>query len=881
MQGGLTLGIKACFQGNRPFKRIGMASKSWHQFYQQAGLKTRLLILVLAIAMPLMVAVAFFISSRALGIIESSANQNFENTHHLLSNSVSQWLDTHTKAFLYFVSQPDIVVMKPDLQRRLLKKMAAYYPYMYLISTTNLQGINIARSDELPMIDYSDRLWFQQAKTGIPVTFESVISKTTSKPVLVVSMPIKDEGGRISGVGMFAMHLESLSRQVRVTRLGKTGFAYVVDNQDRVIAHPDQAFAGELQNVGTYPPVQALRKGHRGAMSFKDQTGEAWRAHVDILDNGWGIVVQQKEKELLNPRRVFQQMALAIVIGVLLTMVILSWWVVRKTLRPIDILTQTVAGLTSGKFSHSVLIATRHNVIDIRSRNDEIGMLADSFYKMSEQLQDTLSNLQQELAEHKRIDAELVRERSILSTILENDPSGVALINKKGVFEYVNPEFTRITGYALLDIPKESIWLHKAYPGQEYRDHVVETYRRNRKSSNKTADAEFIMTCKDGKTKEVEFRTTFIDEGTVNVLNDVTQRRRAEKALQESEEKYRNIFENALEGIFQTTPDGKLLSVNPALAEMYGSASPEEMINDMNNIGHQLYVNIEDRKRFARILEKDGIIEEFEVEFFTRAGGKIWVSLKARAIRNSEGKSLYYEGMAENITERKRVEEEIRNKSEQLRELTWKLSEIEENERKSVSRELHDTIGQNLAILGLNLNILQTLISENSTEVIQSRLSDSMAIVKQTTESIRNLMADLRSPVLDDYGLVAAVRLFGEQCAFRAGIEVTVHGTEPDPRLPAHVENAMFRIVQEALTNMIKHAQATEATVHIWTENGRLYVTVSDNGIGYNAADTSMQNNHRGWGHRTMMERAISLGGAGKIISNPGEGTHVFVEAPL
>ena len=314
---------------------------------------------------------------------------------------------------------------------------------------------------------------------------------------------------------------------------------------------------------------------------------------------------------------------------------------------------------------------------------------------------------------------------------------------------------------------------------------------------------------------------------------------------------------------------------------MYGSASSEEMLHDMNDLGRQLYVHIEDRKRFSRILERDGIIEAFEVQFYTRNGDKIWVSLKARVIWDTNGRAVFYEGMAENITERKRVEEENRKKGEQLRELTWKLSEIEENERKMIASELHDQIGQNLAILGLNLNILKTLIAEQSTELIHSRLIDSMSLVKQTTEGIRNLMANLRSPVLDDYGLVAAVRLYGEQCTFRAGIEVNVHGTEPEPRLPTHIENTMFRIVQEALTNVIKHAEATSVAINIRTEDNRLHVSIADNGVGYNPEEVSKRSVQPGWGLRTMMERAMSMGGTGKIMSGPNQGTIVTVEAPL
>jgi PAS domain S-box-containing protein len=862
-----------------------MKSKTWHDFlyglYARSGLKARLIVLVLAIAVPLLVTAAISISNRALRIVEQDSYAQLVNTHHLLTTSVSLWLDTHSKAFQYFVSQPDIVGMSAGRQKQLLNKMAASYPYMYLVSTTDLRGMNVARSDEMQRIDYSDRFWFQQAKIGTPVTFESVISKTIDKPGLVVSMPIKNDAGRIVGVGMFAMDLDNLSKQVRVTRLGKTGFAYLVDNQNRVIAHPDPTFSSKLRNFSTDPAVAALRQGKRGAITFKEGDGQTWLAHVDSLANGWGIIVQQKEAEVLSAGRFFQQMALLIIVGAVLILIVSSWWAVRQALHPIDILTQAVTSLTSGKFSPSDFEATHLRLFKIRSRNDEIGMLADSFYKMAIQLQETLSSLQQELAEHKRVDAELERERSILATILKNDPSGVVLIDHHGVFRYVNPEFTNITGYTLRDISTIQEWYQAVYQDPEYRQMVINVWKDRRSLQERRWDVEFTINCKDGQTKDIEFRTAFIKDGEITVLNDVTVRRRAAKAIEESEGKYRNIVENAVEGIYQTTPEGRFINVNPAFSIMHGYESPGEMIASINDIKHQLYVHSDDRIRFMNILEKKGVIEAFDVQLYKKDGGKIWVSLKARAVQDSEGTTLYYEGMAENITERKRVEEEVRQKNEQLRELRWKLSEFEENERKKISRELHDLIGQNLAILGLNLNMLRTLLPGKPTELIQSRLKDSLALVKQTTVDIRNLMADLRSPVLDDYGLVAAIRLYGDQCAFRAGIRVIVQGNELTLRLPAHIENAMFRIVQEALTNVIKHAQAAEATVNIMIENSRLCITVTDDGIGYNQADIARKDEHRGWGLSTMMERALLVGGMGCITSNPGEGTCVAVEVPL
>jgi PAS domain S-box-containing protein len=151
-----------------------------------------------------------------------------------------------------------------------------------------------------------------------------------------------------------------------------------------------------------------------------------------------------------------------------------------------------------------------------------------------------------------------------------------------------------------------------------------------------------------------------------SLQQEVQDRRQAEEALRQSEEKYRNIFENALEGIFQSTPKGRIVSGNPALARMFGYASAEEMTMSIRNIGEQLYVRVEDRKRFMETLEGQGLVEGFEVEQYTRDGGIIWVSFNARAVRDEDGKNIFFEGICQDITERKRAEEERARLESQL-----------------------------------------------------------------------------------------------------------------------------------------------------------------------------------------------------------------------
>ncbi len=146
---------------------------------------------------------------------------------------------------------------------------------------------------------------------------------------------------------------------------------------------------------------------------------------------------------------------------------------------------------------------------------------------------------------------------------------------------------------------------------------------------------------------------------SVHIARDITELKAVEKALKESEEKYRNIFENAMEGIFQTTPDGFYISVNPALAGMYGYDSPEELMNSITSIGEQQYVNPEERIRFKRFLEEKGRVEGFGTRFYRKDGSTIWISMNAKAVRGPDSSILYYEGTVEDISKRKETEERL------------------------------------------------------------------------------------------------------------------------------------------------------------------------------------------------------------------------------
>lgn len=236
------------------------------------------------------------------------------------------------------------------------------------------------------------------------------------------------------------------------------------------------------------------------------------------------------------------------------------------------------------------------------------------------------------------------------------------------------------------------------------------------------------------------------------------------------------------------------------------------------------------------------------------------------------------EQLEQEIMERRQAEAEVRQKSQQLRALTTRLAEIEETERRRLARELHDRVGQDLGTLNINLNIMRAQLPVDEAGSLQSRLADSLELLRQVAKHVYDVMGDLRSPVLDDYGLVAALNGYGSQFSTRTGIKVTVRGGEESSRWPPSTESALFRIAQEALTNVARHAQATGATVNIETTRDRLRLVIADDGIGFDLAQVNVAANGQGWGLLSMIERAEAVGGLCRIESFPQRGTQVIVE---
>jgi signal transduction histidine kinase len=255
--------------------------------------------------------------------------------------------------------------------------------------------------------------------------------------------------------------------------------------------------------------------------------------------------------------------------------------------------------------------------------------------------------------------------------------------------------------------------------------------------------------------------------------------------------------------------------------------------------------------------------------------------------RRAEEALTEYRDHLEELVKQRTVElteanKQLREQREQLRALTARLAEVEETERRQLARELHDRVGQDLGILDVNLNIIRGQLPFEIAEALNPRFNDALDLLTQIATQVYDVTAELRSPVLEEFGIVAALNWHGSQFEQRTGINVMVRGDEDAPRLPLPVESAMLRITQEALANVAKHAQASQVTVNIEQGNNLVRLSVTDDGIGFDLASLAVPSTDgRGWGVMSMTERAEAMGGYFQIETHLQQGTRVIVEVPI
>ena len=357
------------------------------------------------------------------------------------------------------------------------------------------------------------------------------------------------------------------------------------------------------------------------------------------------------------------------------------------------------------------------------------------------------------------------------------------------------------------------------------------------------------------------------------VTKDITERKKTEEVLIKSEEKYRQIVETAQEGIWLIDECANTTFVNEHMAEMLGYKREEMMglslFHFMSEEGRRIAENnIEKRKH--------GISEQHEFEFRKKNGQVVYTLLEASPIMESG----IYKGslaMITNISERKSAEEEVRKSQQELRQLSAHLNTIREEEGTRIAREIHDELGQQLTGLKMDTYWISKKIKGEDI-VVQKKLKGMIDLIDTTVNTVRRIASELRPAILDDLGLVAALEWQSQEFEKRTGINCKFNSTIDEVEIEKQVASGIFRIYQEALTNITRHSNATLVELFISNDSNKFSVVVKDNGIGFDFSEIKTK---KTLGLLGMNERAIMLDGELLIESKIIEGTTITLNVPL
>jgi PAS domain S-box-containing protein len=364
----------------------------------------------------------------------------------------------------------------------------------------------------------------------------------------------------------------------------------------------------------------------------------------------------------------------------------------------------------------------------------------------------------------------------------------------------------------------------------------------------------------------------------IGVCQDITERKLAEEQVRISQERFRMMVENVRDyAIYMLDIKGYVTSWNLGAERIEGFFADEIIGKHYSRFflpDHATRGDPGMQLQFASIQGR----YESEGWRVRKNGSQFWAHVILTPLRDETGKLRGFSEIVHDITDRKRAEEDLHSYADRLKTTSRRLVEVQESERRLLATELHDRVGQNLTALGINLSIVAGGLPAGTKPELAARLEDSNVLVEATVDAMRDVMAELRPHALDDYGLPAALRSLATGFSRRTGIQVAFEKEGRGADLPKPVDLAMFRIAQEALNNVAKHARAKRVEIAIRRRNGSAVLSVRDNGVGFDPQRVDGPRAEAGWGLLIMRERAEAVGAQFSLKAGPNSGVQVLVE---
>jgi PAS domain S-box-containing protein len=478
-----------------------------------------------------------------------------------------------------------------------------------------------------------------------------------------------------------------------------------------------------------------------------------------------------------------------------------------------------------------------------------------------------------DITERKLAEIALQETEAFTSGLLHHSPNPILVLNPDMTIRYVNPAFETITGFSSADLlgtaPPFPWWtrenlskIHRDFAAamQTGIDRVEETFQ--------TKEARPIWV---EVTAQAVRRDGAVDY-FLSTWTDITQRKSAEEKLRQSEERYRSLVDNIAIGVALISADMEILTLNRQMKEWFPQVISARRplcyrsFNDPPRDGICSYCP-------THLTLADGRVHEATTQ--TPTGDSVRnYRILASPIKDNAGNVVSAIEMVEDVTDRIRYEEQIHT-------LTHELMRAQENERRMISRELHDRVAQDLSSLKILCETLfdrQSDISPN----LNRKVSDMAQRLRHSILAVRDLSYDLRPPGLEEMGLVECLCQYCDDFSESAGIRVDFHAAGIDPlALDSDAMISLYRLVQEALNNIRKHADARRVSVRLVAAHPQIILRIYDDGKGFDVEKRLAESNdEKRMGLRSMEERVRLLQGRMKLRSIPGQGTKITIKIP-
>ncbi len=712
----------------------------------------------------------------------------------------------------------------------------------------------MTESGSLPAV--ADRPWFQSISHTHAFTVGSAqLGRLHGRWDSVLAYPILNEADQL--VGVLGAPIDLTRYQISLTRVTLPAGTVIIllDADGVVIARsldPEKWIGRNARDaeivttVLAQPEGQAQVRGVDGVeriYGFTTVTGAGWHVYAGIPTAVAFAPVREA---------ILRDSLLSLMVVVLV--VLLARWVSRQIERPIGSLAQASQAAAVGLETHVPVEGPR-----------EIAAVAEQFNHM--------------LAAQAATTAALKLSEERFRHTFEQAAVGIAHITPTGRFLRFNRRFVDIIGYAPTEI------LRRTFQDITYPDDLeidVTQFQQLLAEEIQTYTIEKRYIRQDDSLVWVNLTVSLVrqpDGGPdylIKVVEDITQRKQAEEALRESEERYRNLLDVAPVGI-AVYSEGKIVFTNPAGARLLGAASEEQIVGrPVVDIIHPDGLKAAHR-RIQRMLAGEQGLYPVEDTYLKLDGTPIPVEVMATALPY-QGKPAV-QVIVTDISVRKQAEAALRLARERLETLSHQLLAAQEMERRRLARELHDEIGQSLSMVKIDLHMVQQLLQQTDLVV---PLHESVEMVERALQQVRALSVELRPSLLDDLGLIPALRWYVDRQS-RRGKFTAYFAADPLPgRLAPELETVCFRLVQEALTNVLRYAQAGRVEVELKVDEATLHLAIRDDGVGFNAAEALVGAVQGGsLGLLGMQERAALVGGWLEITSAPGYGAEIQANLPL